>query len=80
MYGSIWTQDKVKKSPKKFKKVYSVLFNCAATHSIHLDVTQDYSVEVVLHTISGLKAVKGKVRRIIFNPRTQLEAAANLYI
>ena len=47
--------DIAKKSPKKIKKVYRVLFTCATTHAVYLEVTQDCLMDSILLTIRNSK-------------------------
>ena len=68
--------DVVKKGPKKIKKVWGVVYTCASTRAVHLDVAIDYSTEAVLHTVRRLLALRGDVRTIVSDPGSQLVAAS----
>ena len=69
--------DVVKKGARIYKKVWGVVFTCASTRAVHLDVATDYSTEAVIHTVRRLMAVRGDVRMIISDPGTQLVGASN---
>ena len=69
--------DCVKKGPRIYKKVYGVIYTCASTRAVHLDVAVDYSTEAVLHTLRRLMAVRGDVRLMISDPGSQLVGASN---
>ena len=49
--------DVVKRGPRVIKKVWGVVFSCASTRAIKLDVCTDYSTESVLHCVRRLMAV-----------------------
>ena len=68
--------DVVKKGPRKYKKVWGVVFSCTSTRAVHLDVATDYSTEAVIHTVRRLMAVRGNVRKIISDPGSQLVRAS----
>ena len=68
--------DCVKKGPRIYKKVYGVLFTCASTRAVHLDIAVDYSTESILHTLRRLLALRGDVRLIISDPGSQLMSAS----
>ena len=68
--------DVVKKGPRKYKKVWGVVFTCTSTRAVHLDVATDYSTESVIHTVRRLMAVRGNVRKIISDPGSQLVRAS----
>ena len=73
---SICLASKSTRNSKKFKKIYGVQITYASTCAVHLDITQDYSMEVFVYTIHKLKSVRGEVRKMISNPRTQLEGVS----
>ena len=56
--------DVVKKGPRKYKKVWGVIYTCTSTRAVQLDVATDYSTEAVLHTVRRLMAARNFV--IIF--------------
>ena len=68
--------DVVKKGPRKFKKVWGVVYTCASTRAVYLDVATDYSTESVLHTVRRLMAARGDVKTIISDPGSQLVRAS----
>ena len=68
--------DCVKKGPRVMKKVWGVVFTCAFTRAVHLDVAIDYSTEAVLHCVRRLMTMRGDVRKIISDPGTQLVGAS----
>ena len=68
--------DCVKKGPRIYKKVYGVIFACASTRAIQLDIAVDYSTEAVLHCVRRLLGLRGEVRMIISDPGTQLLGAS----
>ena len=68
--------DCVKKGPRVFKKVWGVVFTCAFSRAVHLEVAIDYSTEAVLHCVRRLMALRGDVRKIISDPGTQLVGAS----
>ena len=53
-----------------------MLYTCAQTRGVVLDVATNYSTEAVLHTVRRLMAKKGTVRLIISDPGSQLSGAA----
>ena len=68
--------DVVKRGPRKYKKVWGVIYTCTSTRAVHLDVATDYSTEAVLHTVRRLMSIRGDVRRIISDPGSQLVRAS----
>ena len=78
LWGPIIIRDDcIKKGPRVLKKVYGVIYSCALTRAVHLDVAIDYSTEAILHTVRRLMARRGMVRRIISDPGTQLKGACS---
>ena len=69
--------DVVRRGARIFKKVWGVVFTCASTRAVHLDVAANYSTEAVIHTVRRLMAVRGDVRMMISDPGTQLVGASN---
>ena len=54
LFGPIIIKDDcVKKGPKVNKKVWGVLYTCASTRAIYLDVATDYSSQAIMHTLGG---------------------------
>ena len=77
LWGPITIRDDcVKKGPRIHKKVYGVIYSCALTRAVHLDVAIDYSTEAILFTLRRLMSRRGNVRRIISDPGTQLKGAS----
>ena len=68
--------DVVRRGARIFKKVWGVVFTCASTRAVHLDVATNYSTEAVIHTVRRLMAVRGDVRMMISDPGTQLVGAS----
>ena len=58
------------------KKVWGLVITCLATRAVHLDVTDDYSMESVLTTLRRFIATRGSPRSIFSDKGTQLKAAA----
>lgn len=77
LWGPITIRDDcVKKGPRVMKKVYGVIYSCALTRAVHLDVAIDYSSLGIMHTLRRLLARRGNVRKIISDPGTQLKGAS----
>ena len=77
LYGPMEIRDDVvKKGPRKYKKVWGVIYTCASTRAVYLDVADSYATESVLHTVRRLLAVRGDVRVIISDPGSQLVRAS----
>ena len=77
LFGPVTIRDDcVKKGPRIYKKVWGVVYTCAATRAVYLDVSIDYSTQAVLHTIRRLLAQKGDVRMIVSDPGSQLVGAS----
>ena len=70
--------DCIKRGPRTSKKVWGLLFSCASTRAIHLDVAVDYDTNSILHCIRRLKAQRGNVRIIVSDPGSQLVGASNV--
>ena len=68
--------DCVKKGPRIYKKVYGVIFTCASTRAVQLDIAVNYSTEAVLHCVRRLLGTRGEVRMIISDPGSQLMGAS----
>ena len=68
--------DIVKRGPRVVKKVWGIVFSCASTRAVQLDVCTDYSTESVLHCVRRLMAMRGDVRMLISDPGSQLVAAS----
>ena len=68
--------DVVKRGPRVYKKVWGVVFTCASTRAVHLDVCIDYSTEAVLHTLRRLMSLRGNVRIMFSDPGSQLMGAS----
>ena len=69
--------DVVKKGRRLYKKVWGVLYSCALTRAVHMDVATGYSTEAVLFTMRRLLAGRGNVRMIVSDPGSQLKGASN---
>ena len=68
--------DVIKRGPKRYKKVWIVVFTCLSTRAVHIDVATDYSTESILHTVRRLMAFRGDVRKIVSDPGSQLVGAS----
>ena len=54
-----------------------MLFSCCSTRAVHLDVATNYDTTSILHCICRLKALRGEIRVIVFDPGSQLVGACN---
>ena len=75
LFGPMEVLDTVKKRTKM--KVWGVLYRCALTRAIQLDVAVDASTDSVLHTLRRLIARRGDVWHIVSDPSSQLRGASN---
>ena len=69
--------DVVKRGNKVTKKAWGVLFSCAATRAIYLDVACGASTEELLHVLRRAIARCGQIKTIITDPGTNFIGAAN---
>ena len=67
-------RDTVKKRSRK--KVWGLVITCLATRAVHVDVTEDYSMDTVLQTLRRFIALRGSPRYIFSDKGSQLKAAA----
>lgn len=74
LFGPIEIKDTVKQRTRK--KVWGVIFDCAATRAVHLDLTEDYSTDSILQTIRRFVALRGCPSEIQSDQGSQLIAAA----
>ena len=74
LFGQIEIKDTVKQRVRK--KVWGVIFNCAVTPAIHLDLTEDYSTDSTLQTLRKFVALTGCPAEIISEQGSQLVSAA----
>ena len=74
LFGPKWIKDSVKQRTKK--KVWGVIYNCAATRAIHLDLTEDYGTDAILQSIQRFTDIRGCPGEIISDQGSQLIAAA----
>ena len=72
--GPVLIKDTVKQRGKK--KVWIVIYNCAATRAIHLDLTEDYGTDSILQSIRRFTALRGCPAEIQSDQGSQLIAAA----
>ena len=76
LFGPLTIRDScVKRGPRVKKKVFGVLFSCAASRAIQLDIAEDYSTQSFLHCVRRLMAERGQVAELISDPGTQLRGA-----
>ena len=74
LFGPMLIKDTVKQRTKK--KVWGVIYNCAATRSVHLDLTEDYGTSSILQSIRRFTAIRGCPGEIQSDQGSQLIAAA----
>ena len=74
IFGPKFIKDTVKQRTKK--KVWGVIYNCAATRAIHLDLTEDYGTSAILQSICRFTAIRGCPGEIISDQGSQLIAAS----
>ena len=72
--GPYTIKDTVKQ--RTHKKVWGVIFDCAATRAVYFDLTQDYSTDSILHTIRRFVTIRGCPAEIMSDQGSQLVAAA----
>ena len=72
--GPVLIKDTVKQRSKK--KVWIVVYNCAATRALHLDLTEDYGTDSILQSIRRFTAIRGCPAEIQSDQGSQLIAAA----
>ena len=76
LFGPLTLKDSVvRRGPRVKKKVYGVLFTCAASRAVQLDIAEDYSTQSILHCVRRLMAERGQVSILISDPGTQLRGA-----
>ena len=76
LFGPIVIKDDcVKRGPRVHKKVWGIVFTCASTRALYLDVATDYSSEAIMHAVRRLKFHRGNVKTMVSDPGTQLVAA-----
>ena len=75
LFGPMTCQDDIKKRSRM--KVWGVLYTCALSRAIHLDIATDSSTESILHTVRRLMARRGNVRQLVSDPGSQLKGASN---
>ena len=73
LFGPPEIKDMVKQRTRR--KVWGVIFDCAATRAVYLDLTEDYGTSSILHTIRRfipkkllLSAMLGVVSRVVRKP------------
>ena len=74
LFGPILIKDSVKK--KTTKKVWGVIFTCASTRAVYMDLTEDYSTDEILTTIRKFVSVRGCPSEMISDQGSQLISAA----
>ena len=57
-------------------KVWGVIFSCAATRAIHLDITDTYSTDSILQTIRKFVSIRSCPSEFISDQGSQLRAAS----
>ena len=76
LFGPIKIKDSVKR--RTSKECWGVLFCCTVTSAVHLEVSEDYSVDSFLLCLRRFFNFFGTPSRIQCDPGTQLVAAASL--
>ena len=75
LFGPITIRDSVKK--RVTSKCWGVIYNCAVTRAIHLDVTEDYSCDSLLQSSKRFTSLRGVVSKFISDQGSQLTASAS---
>ena len=71
--GPLTVRDTVKKRTEM--KVWGVIFTCAATRAIYLDITDSYSTDSILQAIRKFVSIRGCPSEFISDQGSQLRAA-----
>ena len=69
--------DVVKRGNRSTKKVWGVLFTCAVTRAVYLDVACGNSTEELLYTVRRAMTRCGNIKTIISDPGSNFFGAAN---
>ena len=74
LFGPMEIRDTVKQ--RVSKKVWGVIFNCASTRAMYLDLTEDYSTDAILVTLRRFVSIRGCPTEMISDQGSQLISAA----
>ena len=74
LFGPYEIKDTVKGRSRK--KVWGFVLSCLASRAIHIDVTEDYSMDSALQTLSRFMSLRGRPARIVSDKGSQLVAAS----
>ena len=74
LFGPIEIKDMVKQRTRK--KIWGVIFDCAATRAVYLDLTEDYGTSAILHTIRRFISIRGCPSEMMSDQGSQLIAAS----
>ena len=74
LFGPFTVKDTVKKRTEM--KIWGMIFTCAATRAIHIDITDSYSTDSILQTLRKFTALRGCPEEIISDQGSQLVAAS----
>ena len=74
LFGPIDIRDTVKQRTRK--KVWGVIFNCAVTRAMYIDLTEDYGTDSILQTLRRFVCIRGCPGEIQSDQGSQLIAAA----
>merc|ERR1719319_1811030 len=75
LFGPLVIKDTVKR--RVSGKGWGILFNCASTRAVHMDLTQDYSCDSILQAVQRFTSLRGNPQKFISDQGTQLKAAAS---
>lgn len=75
LFGPLMIRDSVKKRTQM--KVWGVIFTCASTRALHLDITESYSTDSILQTIRKFVTIRGYPNEMISDQGSQLRAASS---
>ena len=74
LFGPLEIIDTVKRRVKK--KVWGMIFSCASSRALHLDLTEDYGTDSILETLRRFAIIRRCPGEIISDQGSQLIAAA----
>ena len=74
LFGPIQIKDTVKK--RTTMKVWGVIFTCAATRAVHLDITDSYSTDSILQVLGKFTALRECPVEFVSDQGSQLKAAS----
>ena len=74
LFGPYEIKDTVKQRSRK--KVWGLVLSCIASRAVHIDITEDYSMDSALQTLTRFMSLRGRPARIISDKGSQLVAAS----